>query len=107
LENVTKDIVQGFHLFNKADGSTRIIFAWISVPEPVDDLFGDYFCYVSVDLLLPEKRKLFGIDAFHAVIGAMKFVESFLAGPFGESSRFAVFEVRNQDGTPFEPQIMK
>jgi len=106
LENTAQDIKQAFHLFNKKDKSTKIIFATISVPEPVDDLFGDYFCYVSIELLLPDKRKLFGIDAFHAVIGAVKFMENFLPGPFGEAGRFADYEVRNPDGTSYQPLLI-
>jgi len=97
LKNIQQDIKKAFILFNKKDNSSSTLFATISNPEPVDDICGDYFCYVSIDALLPDKTKIFGIDAFHAVVVSVKFVERFLSGPF------AKYEIQNSDGTIYQP----
>ena len=82
MEATTKEIKKTFHLFDKRDGSIKVIFGTISTPEPVSELFGDHFCYVSIDVLLPTKTQLFGIDSFHALIKSVKFIEKFLSGTF-------------------------
>jgi len=90
------DIKKIIYLFDNNTNATKEIMATISVPTPLgDNPHSDHYCYVTIETLLSPKKKLIGVDAFHTLLLAVKFIEKFL------SADHKGYEVRNQDGTKY------
>ena len=83
------------YIFEKGSGFLSESVVSISIPEPVTDINGDYFCMVNFERKLVSPKKIIGIDAFHALILSIRFLETLLSATYDD------FEVRDRHGEKY------
>jgi hypothetical protein len=83
------------YCFDKRFDKTIELVASISVPKAVGSIYGDYYCDVQIEILLPNKKRIIGIDAFQAVLLSIRFLETLFTHTREN------YEIRNYDGTKY------
>lgn len=95
MENNVVEIKKIVYCFDRSCDRTIELVASVSVPKPVGSIYGDHYCDVQIEVLLPDKKRIFGVDAFQAVLLSIRFLETLLTHTREN------YEVRNHDGTKY------